>query len=139
MSNSGTDVFINIPALSGSVIARTRSEKRLVVYLPEKDQITGHRFAITPYPVTKQALATAVGRQKIIKNFAEQGDCIITGCCADVILKDYNQLNIFVYASMDTKLKRCIGRAPKDGNLNYTELEQKIQKVDKERTKYFMI
>ena len=41
MSNGGTDVFINILALSGSVIAQTDSEKRLVVYLSEKDQIIG--------------------------------------------------------------------------------------------------
>lgn len=31
MSNSGTDVFINILALSGSVIAQTESEKRLIL------------------------------------------------------------------------------------------------------------
>ena len=37
MSNGGTDVFINILALSGSVIARTESERRLMVYLSEKD------------------------------------------------------------------------------------------------------
>lgn len=36
MSNGGTDVFINILALSGSVIARTENEKRLIVYLSEK-------------------------------------------------------------------------------------------------------
>lgn len=41
MSNGGTDVFINILALSGSVIAQTESEKRLMVYLSEKDQIIG--------------------------------------------------------------------------------------------------
>lgn len=33
MPNGGTDVFINILAFSGSVIARTESEKRLMVYL----------------------------------------------------------------------------------------------------------
>ncbi len=36
MPNGGTDVFINILAFSGSVIARTESEKRLMVYLSEK-------------------------------------------------------------------------------------------------------
>lgn len=41
MSNGGTDVFISILALSGAVFARTESEKRLMVYLSEKDQITG--------------------------------------------------------------------------------------------------
>ena len=41
MSNGGTDVFVNILALSGAVIARTESEKQLMVYLSEQDQIVG--------------------------------------------------------------------------------------------------
>ena len=41
MSNGGTDVFISIPALSGAGIARTESEKRLMVFLSERDQIIG--------------------------------------------------------------------------------------------------
>ena len=41
MSNGGTDVLISILALSGSVIARTENEKRLMVYLSENDQIIG--------------------------------------------------------------------------------------------------
>lgn len=57
MSNGGTDVFINILALSGSVIARTESEKRLMVYLCEKDQITGRGcvgFDIVEMPWEKE-------------------------------------------------------------------------------------
>ncbi|MFG6369004.1 MAG: hypothetical protein K1W16_11375 [Lachnospiraceae bacterium] len=38
MSNLGTNVFINVLVLSGSALAQTESEKRLVVYLAEKDQ-----------------------------------------------------------------------------------------------------
>ncbi|HBH94504.1 MAG TPA: hypothetical protein DDX91_02045 [Ruminococcaceae bacterium] len=38
MSNGGTDVFINVLALSGSALAQAESEKRLAVYLSEKDQ-----------------------------------------------------------------------------------------------------
>ena len=41
MSNGGTDVFINVLALSGAVLARTESEKRFMVYLSEKDQTVG--------------------------------------------------------------------------------------------------
>lgn len=41
MSNGGTDVFISILALSGAEIARTESEKRLMVFLSERDQIIG--------------------------------------------------------------------------------------------------
>lgn len=109
------------------------SEKNLQATYP---RTIGHRFAMTPHPATKQAVAIAVEQQKIIKNFAEQGDCIIIGRCADVILKDYRPFNIFVYADMDTKLKRCMEHAPKDENLSHTELEHKIRDVNKERAKH---
>lgn len=58
MSNGGTDVLINILALSGSVIARSESEKRLMVYLSEKDQITGRGcvgFDIIRMPWAKES------------------------------------------------------------------------------------
>lgn len=38
MSNGLTDVFINVLVLSGSNLARTAEEKRLIVWLAEKDQ-----------------------------------------------------------------------------------------------------
>lgn len=109
------------------------SEKNLQATYP---RTIGCRFTMTPHPVTKQAVTIAVEQQKIIKTFAAQGDCIMIGRCADVILKEYNPFNIFVYADMDTKLKRCIERAPKGENLTPTELERKIREVDKERAKH---
>lgn len=41
MSNGATDVFINVLVLSGSVLAETAEEKRLIVWLAEKDQKLG--------------------------------------------------------------------------------------------------
>ena len=38
MSNGLTDVFINVLVLSGSLLAHTSDEKRLIVWLAEKDQ-----------------------------------------------------------------------------------------------------
>ncbi len=38
MSNGLTDVFINVLSLSGSKLAKTVDEKRLIVWLSEKDQ-----------------------------------------------------------------------------------------------------
>lgn len=38
MSNGLTDVFINVLSLSGSKLAQTIDEKRLIVWLAEKDQ-----------------------------------------------------------------------------------------------------
>lgn len=96
----------------------------------------GRRFTMTQHPITKQAVAIAAEQQKTIKNFAKQGDCIIIGRCADIILKDYFPFNIFVYADMDTKLNRCMERTEKGENLTSAELEHKIQEIDKKRAKY---
>lgn len=68
MTNGGTDVLINILALSGSVIAQTESEKRLIVYLSEKDQIVGRGcvgFDIIEMPWDKQSFKE--DKQFIIK------------------------------------------------------------------------
>lgn len=60
MSNGGTDVLINVLALSGSQLAETDSEKRLIVYLSERDQITGRGvvgFCITDMPWDKNTFS----------------------------------------------------------------------------------
>lgn len=57
MSNGGTDVLINVLALSGAVLAQTESEKRLMVYLSEQDQTAGRGcvgFAVTEMPWDKE-------------------------------------------------------------------------------------
>ena len=41
MQNSLTDVFINVLSLSGSYLAKTVDEKRLIVWISEKDQTLG--------------------------------------------------------------------------------------------------
>ena len=52
-----------------------------------------------------------------IKKIAETESCVIVGRCADVILKDYRPLNLFVYADMDAKVERCMKRAPEGEHL----------------------
>lgn len=77
-----------------------------------------------------------VAEQKIIKSLAESGkDMVIVGRSADALLKEYKPLNIFVYASMDAKIKRCRWRAPKNEELTDKELAKKIKKVDAGRKK----
>ena len=39
-----------------------------------------------------------VSESKAIKEFAEQGPCVIVGRCADYVLRDRNCFNVFVYA-----------------------------------------
>lgn len=97
----------------------------------------GHRFRTTgPNYATQQAIKIHVEQQRMIEGFAAQGDCIIIGRCADVILRNYKPFHIFVYADMATKLQRCIERAPEDENLSQVELERKIRGIDKNRANH---
>ena len=67
-----------------------------------------------------------------MKELASQGDCIIVGRCADVILLELKSMNIFVYASQHSKLKRCQNRA--EENEHFTE--KKMKQIDQERAAY---
>lgn len=78
-----------------------------------------------------------IAQQKIIKEIAKKGNCIIVGRGADVILREYNTMNLFVYASLEAKINRCKKKASKDEHLSEKELEQKIKKVDKNRKTYY--
>lgn len=95
------------------------------------------RFPITigrtfSYPAYIQQNNTKllVTRQKVIKELAAQGNCIVMGQSADIILKEYQPLNLFVYGEMMSKITRCKLRAPKDEHLTEKELIKKIKQVD---------
>ena len=73
-------------------------------------------------------------QEKIIKDLAEKSNCVIVGRCADYILKDYKPFRLFVYADMDSKIKRCMAR---DDSLPERKLRRKIRGVDKNRARYY--
>lgn len=73
-------------------------------------------------------------QKRVIEEIAALGkDCIIVGRNADIILKDYHPFNIFVCASTEAKLKRCIERASADEELTEKELLRKMKEIDKTR------
>ena len=74
---------------------------------------------------------------KILKEMGEQSDCVIVGRCADYILRDDKPFRIFVYADMESRIRRCQSRAPEGENLTDKEMKQKIQAIDKGRAKYY--
>jgi len=78
-----------------------------------------------------------VAQTKILKEIAKQGDCIIVGSGADIILKEFNPLNLFVYADIDSKIKRCREKASENENINDKELKKKILQIDKNREKFY--
>lgn len=103
---------------------------------------------VSPYPfqfaktfavysnLQKQQTEILVAEQKIIKHVAEKGNCVIVGRGANSILKEYNPMNIFVYADMESKLERCRARASEDEKFTDKEMKNKIIQIDKERKNY---
>ena len=89
-----------------------------------------------PVQIMDQGFQVAAAQQQIIENFAKQGDCVIVGRCADVILKDYHPLNLFVYADAESKIQRCIDRAPEGEHLSRNDIARRMKQVDKNRAQY---
>ena len=73
---------------------------------------------------------------RIIRELAEKESCVIVGRCADVILKDYHPLNLFVYADAESKIQRCIDRAPEGEHLSRNDIARRMKQVDKNRAQY---
>lgn len=77
-----------------------------------------------------------VATTKVIKEIAQRGNCIIVGRGASVILNDYNPMNIFVYADIESKINRCRMKAENKESLTDKEIKNKIIQIDKDRKKY---
>ncbi len=80
-----------------------------------------------------------VAQQKILKEIAKKGNCVIVGRGANTILKDYNPINLFVYADMKSKINRCREKGNEDEKLTDKELANKITQIDKNRKDYHKI
>ena len=96
----------------------------------------GHRLAMMPVTVMDQPIRVAVAQRQLLEKFAQQGDCVVVGRCADVILKDYHPLNLFVYANAESKIQRCIDRAPEGEHLSRNDIARRMKQVDKNRAQY---
>lgn len=77
-----------------------------------------------------------VEQHKILKELAEKGDCVIVGRAADAILAEYRPFNLFVYADMEAKLRRCRERATREESFTDKEMARRIKKIDNERARY---
>ena len=79
----------------------------------------------------KKAMDVFSSQETVLKSLAEKGDCIIVGRSADIVLREYKPLNIFVYADKKTKLERCRERSNKE--LTDRQLIKKMKKIDRDR------
>lgn len=84
--------------------------------------------------ISQNTVDILIAQQRIMKEIAIKGDCVIVGRSADVILEKYNPFNIFVYSDTESKVARC--RAREDGEqLSDKQLIKKIRQIDKNRAK----
>lgn len=76
-----------------------------------------------------------LAESKVIRQFAQQGSCIIVGRCADYVLKDMEDsvINLFIAAHMSFRVRRAI----EVYNLPKAKAEENIVKFDKRRANYY--
>ena len=112
-------------------------EKVLDRGMPKGFSVTFGRTFSIPDPRIEDFTRLRIAQQNFIRNLAKKGeDFVIVGRAADIILADYDPLNIFVYAGMDSKIDRCIDRIGEDEEYTEREMARMIKKVDSSRAVY---
>lgn len=81
-------------------------------------------------------------QHNIIREAASKSDCVIVGRGADYILRELNPFRIFVYSSIESKMKRCRENQSNDyeqgsGAMTDKELARKIELINKSRADYY--
>lgn len=75
-----------------------------------------------------------VEEKNVIDQIAKKGrDFIIVGRNADILLKEYNPLNIFVCADYESKIQRCLDKSDENNKPSRKEIEKQIKQIDKNR------
>lgn len=106
-------------------------EKTLERGIPRAFSISFGRTFSFPDVAQQNYTKLLLAQQQFITDIAKKGeDFVIVGRAADVILQEHNPLNLFVYAEMDSKIKRCRERAEKDEKMSDREYARKIKQVD---------
>ena len=73
-------------------------------------------------------------QNRIIKELADKGPCVIVGSCADYILREREDcLNVFIFADNESKIER----AEKYFNITREEAPAVLKKKDKARANHY--
>lgn len=96
-----------------------------------------HTFSYIDTYAMQQKQTVYSEQEKVLKSMAEKSDCVIVGRCADYILKSFNPFRIFVYAGMQSKLKRCFERETDKEHFTEKKMRKFIKNVDRNRARYY--
>lgn len=92
-----------------------------------------------PVPGAVQQQSADIFRQQcdIRRKMADTSDCVIVGRCADYLLRSRKPFRIFVYADMESRIRRCREKGPEHEGLTDRELRQHILSVDRNRAESY--
>ena len=95
----------------------------------------GRTFSYTPTLVSNDT-KLFVEQNKLLRELAAKGNCVIVGRAADVILREYSPFNLFIYADMPSKIRRCQERANPEEHFSAKGMEKQIKRIDADRRRY---
>lgn len=95
----------------------------------------GRTFSYSPTLMASETKLLAE-QNKLLRELAEVGNCVIIGRASEVILRDYNPFKLFVYADMQSKVERCREKGGEHEHLTDKEMIRKIKRIDADRKKY---
>lgn len=99
-----------------------------------RNQAITFRGTLASSAYTEASRVQLPERKEAISGIAQMGkNCVIVGRNADVILREYEPINIFVCASAEAKPKRCTERASAGENLSEKELLRRMKRTDSVR------
>lgn len=78
-----------------------------------------------------------IAQSDVIKEVARKGSCVVVGRCADYVLRDEKNIDlysIFVYGGLDYRIGRVMERYPE---LTHSKAKDKVIKTDKQRRTYY--
>lgn len=127
-------------------------DREIVARIAEESQVTADyvdelfdRGTTMDFPVSMVGtISYAIGandstmkfyakQKEVLEALAAQGDCVVVGRNGDVVLEDMKPFRIFVHSDMETKIRRCMDRAPEGENLTEKEMKKAITRVNRGR------
>ncbi|MBO5340409.1 MAG: cytidylate kinase-like family protein [Oscillospiraceae bacterium] len=97
----------------------------------------GRSFAYVENYAFKQAQSVYQAQSEIIREMAAKSDCVIIGRCADYILRNEKPFRIFVYADLESRVRRSMDRRTDQEQITEKQMKKQIRDMDKNRARYY--
>ncbi|MDO4732717.1 MAG: cytidylate kinase-like family protein [Bacillota bacterium] len=83
-----------------------------------------------------QSMQLMAAERSLLRRLAEEGDCVIVGRAADLVLADFHPFRIFVCTDDAARILRCREKAGEDEKLSDREILRNCRALDRGRSAY---